>query len=123
MPEAADPTEQELADMRGLLRLRLEQADEVESVIEKTLAKRRAAKAKCEASLAHDLQEILLGEGGIAFKDGPGGGVVDTSQVKRNRAVRTRALARIDAEFRGKLEPELLPPVARAPKSAVGAPK
>lgn len=121
MPEAAEPTEQELADMRGLLRLRLEQADEVEGIIAKNLAAKRRAKAKCEAALAHDLQEILLGPNGVAMKDGPGGGVVDTSQVKRNRSARTRALTRIDQEFRGKLEPELLPKVARAPKAAVGA--
>lgn len=123
MAEGDEPTDQELADMRGLLRLRLEQADEVEAVVADTLEKRRGAKARCEAALAHDLQEILLGSKGLAFKDGAGGGVVDTSQIRQNRAARARALARIDAEFRGKLEPELLPKVARAPKSLVGAPK
>lgn len=122
MADADEPTLQQLADMQGLLRLRLEQADEVEGIIGKTLAARRAAKAKCEAALAHDLQEILLGDGGLAMRDGPGGGVVDTSQVRRNRAARTKALARIDAEFRGRLEPELLPKAARAPKAQVGAP-
>ncbi len=123
MPDRDEPTDAELADMRGLLRLRLEQADEVEAIIGGTLEQRRAAKAKCEAALAHDLQEILLGRTGLAFREGRGGGVVDTSQLRRNRAARTRALARIDAEFRGRLEPELLPRVARAPKSALGAPR
>lgn len=108
--------------MQGLLRLRLEQCDEVEGIVGKTLELRRATKKKCEASLAHDLQEILLGAGGVAFKAGAGGGVVDTSKIKQNRAARAKALARIDQEFRGRLEPALLPKVARAPKSAVGAP-
>ncbi len=123
MQDRDEPSERELADMRGLLRLRLEQADEVEGVVTSTLAARRTAKAKCEAALAHDLQEILLGPDGIAFRDSPGGGVVDTTKVRQNRRARAQALARIDREFRGKLEPELLPKAARAPKTAVGAPR
>lgn len=118
MAPSDEPTEQELTDMQGLLRLRLEQCDEVEAVVAGTLAARRRAKAKCEAALAHDLQEILLGDGGVAFRDGPGGGVVDTTQLRRNRAARGRAIARINQEFYGRLQPELLPPAARAPKAA-----
>jgi hypothetical protein len=106
--------------MRGLLRLRLEQADEVEGVIASTLKARRTAKERCETALAHDLQEILLGPSGIAFRDGPGGGVVDTTQLRQNRRARAAALARIDQEFRKRLEPELLPKVARAPTPRAG---
>lgn len=106
--------------MQGLLRLRLEQCDEVEGVIERTLAQRRAAKAKAEAALAHDLQEILLGAQGIAFRAGPGGGVVDTTQLRRNRAARAKAVARVNQVFYGELQPQLLPASARAPKAALG---